>query len=287
MTCPIYIGIAGWSYPDWKGIVYTKSGIDQLEYVARFVDCIEINNTFYHPPEAKNSKSWLSRVAGLPDFFFTAKLHKDFTHEGRIDPVMVKQFHNGFEPMLEAGKLRELLIQFKFDFEDTTFNRSYLQELIKHFSKAFNIVLEVRHKSWQKDDALNFFTDLGVSVCNLDYPHSSTSFDMTLCTVGKHGYLRLHGRNAAKWFAKDAGRDEVYNYFYSEHELTEIKKRIEQLAEAFQSLTVIANNHFKGQELANSLELKSMITGLPQSVPEGLLKEYPQLARIARKTNLF
>ena len=123
MTCPIYIGIAGWSYPDWKGIVYTKSGIDQLEYVSRFVDCIEINNTFYHPPEIKNCKSWLSRVAGLPDFFFTAKLHKDFTHEGRIDPVMVKQFHEGFESILEAGKLRELLIQFKFDFEDTSFNR--------------------------------------------------------------------------------------------------------------------------------------------------------------------
>ena len=94
---------------------------------------------------------------------------------------------------------------------------------------------------------------------------------MPLCTEGKHGYLRLHGRNAAKWFAKDAGRDEVYNYFYSQHELTEIKKRIEQLAEAFQSLTVIANNHYRRQELANSLELKSMITGLPQSVPEGLL----------------
>ena len=93
MDGKIYIGIAGWSYPDWNGIVYTKSRIDQLEYVSRFVDCIEINSTFYRPPTEKNSKSWLNRTENKPDFFFTAKLHKDFTHEGKIDASMVRQFH--------------------------------------------------------------------------------------------------------------------------------------------------------------------------------------------------
>jgi uncharacterized protein YecE (DUF72 family) len=287
MKSPVYIGIAGWSYPDWKGIVYTRSGIDQLEYVARFVDAIEINNTFYRPPEARICKSWLAKVAGLPDFFFTAKLHKDFTHEGKIDPAMVKQFHAGFEPMLEVGKLKQLLIQFKYDFSDTAFNRIYLKEIIEQFVKTFDIAVEVRHNSWEKPDALDFFLGLGVTVCNLDYPHSSTAFDIQLCTVGRHGYFRLHGRNAEKWFTKDAGRDAVYNYCYNEKELSEIKQRVEQLSKAFERLTVIANNHYRGGELANALELKWMLTGLPQPVPEGLVKEYPQLARIARKTNLF
>ena len=119
MNNPVYIGIAGWSYPDWKGIVYPNAETDQLEYVSRFVDVIEINNTFYRPPEARIAKSWLAKVAGLPDFFFTAKLHKDFTHERKIDPEMVKDFHEGFEPMLEVGKLKQLLMQFKYDFNDT------------------------------------------------------------------------------------------------------------------------------------------------------------------------
>ena len=57
MSSPIYVGIAGWSYADWKGIVYTSSKIDQLEYVSGFVDCLEINSTFYRPPVEKNSKS--------------------------------------------------------------------------------------------------------------------------------------------------------------------------------------------------------------------------------------
>jgi hypothetical protein len=55
----------------------------------------------------------------------------------------------------------------------------------------------------------------------------------------------------------------------------------DELAKAFQTLTVITNNHYRGAELANSLELKCLLTGQKQPVPEGLLRAYPQLARIA------
>src|SRR5512134_3482872 len=84
-VCPRYIGIAGWSYPDWEGIVYTDPKADQLEYVSGYVDCIEINSSFYRPPVERTTQSWLRRTAGRPAFFFTAKLHQSFTHEGKID----------------------------------------------------------------------------------------------------------------------------------------------------------------------------------------------------------
>jgi len=220
MAGQIYIGIAGWSYPDWQGIVYTSKKVDQLEYVSSFVDCLEINSTFYRPPNERNTKSWLRRTAAKPSFFFTAKLHRDFTHEGKID------------------------------------------------------------KSWENPDALNFLQDLGVTVCNLDYPITWNSFNMQHCTVGRNGYLRMHGRNREKWFSK-AGRDETYDYYYNENELAQIKKRIDKLADAFESLTVIANNHYRGAELANAIELKALVSEHRQLVPEGLLRSYPNLARIA------
>ncbi|MHC4207798.1 MAG: DUF72 domain-containing protein, partial [Planctomycetota bacterium] len=182
----MYIGIAGWSYPDWKGIVYTRPGTDQLEYVSGFVDCIEINSTFYRPPSEKNSKSWLQRTEGRPEFFFTAKLNRDFTHEGKIDAEMVKQFHTGFQPMLEENKLRHLLVQFRYDFDDCKDNRQLLSQIVKHFSGAFNLAVEVRHKSWQQKQALEFLETLDISVCNLDYPTTYNSFDMQHCTVGKN-----------------------------------------------------------------------------------------------------
>jgi len=280
MVCPTYIGIAGWSYPDWEGIVYTDPKMDQLIYVSGFVDCIEINSTFYRPPFERNTRSWLERTSDKPEFFFTAKLHQSFTHEGKIDPVVVRQFHEGFAPMLEAGKLKHLLVQFRYDFADNAMNREHLAKIVHHFKDAFSLVVELRHKSWERQDALSFLEGLCVTVCNLDYPVSRQSFNLQHCTVGKAGYFRMHGRNAEKWFSK-AGRDEVYNYLYNQQELATIKERLDSLGKAFESLTVIANNHYRGAELANALELKAMVTGQKQRVPDGLLKTYPNLAKIA------
>jgi uncharacterized protein YecE (DUF72 family) len=280
MSCPIYIGIAGWSYPDWKGIVYTDTKIDQLEYISRFIDCIEINSTFYRPPFERTTKSWLKRTSEREDFFFTAKLHRSFTHEGTIDAEIVNSFYNGFAPFLEADKLKHLLVQFRYDYDDNNRNRRHLTEIIKNFSGVFSLAVEVRHKSWQMPDALEFFRGLGVTVCNLDYPTTWNSFNLQHCTVGKSGYFRLHGRNVEKWFSK-AGRDETYDYYYNENELDRIKERIDELAGAFEVLTVITNNHYKGAELANALELKALITGRKQPVPKGLLRAYPNLSKIA------
>ncbi len=286
MLGQVYIGIAGWSYPDWKGIVYTNSKVDQLRYISKFVDCLEINSTFYRPPFEKTTKSWLEKTSKHPDFFFTAKLHRSFTHEGKIDAEIVKYFHKGFEPFLEAGKLKHLLIQFRYDFDDTNRNRQHLTKIVRNFSEAFSLVVEVRHKSWQMPNALDFLGQLGVAVCNLDYPTTWNSFDMQQCTVGRNGYFRMHGRNVEKWFSK-AGRDETYDYYYNEDELTQIKQRVDELAKAFETLTVIANNHYRGAELANALELKALITGQKQPVPEGLLRTYPNLTSIASNKQLF
>jgi len=286
MSGQVYIGIAGWSYPDWKGIVYTNSKVDQLAYVSKFVDCLEINSTFYRPPFEKTTKSWLEKTSKRQDFFFTAKLHRSFTHEGKMDAEIVKYFHKGFEPFLEAGKLKHLLIQFRYDFDDTNRNRQHLTKIARNFSEAFSLVVEVRHRSWQMPDALDFLEQLRVSVCNLDYPTTWNSFDMQQCTVGRNGYFRMHGRNVEKWFSK-AGRDETYDYYYNEDELIQIKQRVGELSKAFETLTVIANNHYRGAELANALELKALITAQKQLVPEGLLRTYPNLTRIASNKQLF
>jgi len=280
MTCPVSIGIAGWSYQDWQGIVYTEPKMDQLVYVSGFVDCIEINSTFYRPPFAKTVRSWLERTSDRPDFFFTAKLHRSFTHENKIDPEIVTQFHRGFRAFLEAKKLRHLLVQFRYDFADSERTRQHLANIAAHFKDAFSLVMELRHKSWEDQGALDFLQQLGVTVCNLDYPTSRQSFNLQYCTIGRAGYLRMHGRNTEKWFSK-AGRDETYNYYYNERELAGIKERLDELGKAFESLTVIANNHYRGAELANAIELKALVSGQKQRVPEGLLRTYPNLAKVA------
>ena len=189
--------------------------------------------------------------------------------------------------MLEEGKLKKMLVQFRYDFDDTKGHREHLGKIIKSFTDAFDLAIELRHKSWESPDALKYLEQLNVTVCNLDYPTMWNSFNLQQCTVGRSGYFRLHGRNVDKWFDKEAGRDETYDYYYSDRELAQIKDRIEKLAEAYEFLIVIANNHYRGAELANALELKCLLTGQRQQVPEGLLETYPRLSNIASDKRLF
>ena len=277
----IGFGIAGWSYPDWIGIVYPRQLHDQLRFIADYVDVIEINSTFYRYPLARTAESWVKRTADHPDLYFTAKLHQDITHNHKLDSAVAKEFSQGLQPMAISGKLHHLLAQFRYDFVDTSDNRDYIERISSSFRALSHLTLELRHNSWQAPDALAFLESLDVTVANLDYPVAHNSFNLRECYIGSQRYLRLHGRNRKAWFDRNAGRDETYNYSYSPAELQDISKRATKLTESAQSLTIIANNHFQGKALANILQLKSFMTGRLIEVPPELLNTYPQLREIA------
>lgn len=269
--------MAGWSYPDWKGFVYPARVGDPLRYIAGFVDVMEVNSSFYRPPSLSTVASWVERTADLPEFYFTAKLHQDVTHRGEIAPEMVRAFHEGFAPLVQAGRLRHLLAQFKWDFTDAPPTRAYLLRLNAAFGDLANLALELRHNSWQAPDALEFLNQMGVTVANLDYPLARNSFNLQCCRVGRHAYLRLHGRNAAAWFDKGAGRDQTYNYLYNRQEIEGIRTRALALAKVSTSLTIVANNHYQGKEVVNAIEIRSLLRGEKVKAPEGLVAKYPEL----------
>ena len=276
------MGIAGWSYPDWDGYVYDRGVKDKLRFIAGYVDMIEINSTFYRPPTEKNSESWLRQTADLPGFYFTAKLHQEITHEGVLVDDMVRAFHEGFAPLTDAGRLKHLLAQFRWDFADQPETRQHLSAIHEKFRDMPQLVLELRHASWQSPQALEFLGGLGVTVANLDYPLAKNSFSLQECRVGPDGYLRLHGRNAEKWFDKKAGRDETYNYYYSAREIDGIKDRALSLAKTYRALTIVANNHYEGKEVANALQMKASLSGRKVKVPPALLGRYPDLKATAK-----
>lgn len=276
----ISFGIAGWSYPDWEGYVYPPRLKDKLDYVAAYVDVMEVNSSFYRPPEARTVASWAARTETRPGFIFTAKLHQDITHGGRLDPAMTQALRAGFEPLVKAGKLKHWLAQFRYDYRDGPEARDHLKRIRDAFGDMANVTFELRHNSWQAPEALDYLGSLQATVANLDYPTARDSFNLTTCTVGEHAYFRLHGRNAKAWFSKGAGRDETYNHLYDAKELAQIKDRAVKIAGLSKSLTIIANNHYQGKELVNILELKAMMTGRKVPVPPLLAEKYPALAAI-------
>lgn len=278
----IRVGPAGWSYPDWEGIVYPRPkprDFPEAEYLAQFFDTIEINTTFYSPPSVQMAKGWARRVAHNPNFKFTAKLWQRFTHERNANRQAEKVFKEGLAPLREAGRLGALLLQFPWSFKNTRENREYLGGLVVEFME-YPLVLEVRHNSWNEPETFRMLAELGVGFCNIDQPVIGRSLGPSDRSTASVGYVRLHGRNYEHWFTAEDRPEERYNYLYSMEELEPWAQRIRNIAERSDVTYVITNNHFQGKAIANALQLINLLSHQPVHLPETLLARYPELEKI-------
>ena len=270
----IRIGPAGWSYADWEGTVYPPHGsrFDQLAYLASFFDTIEINSPFYRIPPPTHSKSWIRRVGSNPDFKFTTKVFRGFTHEkAMISAEDVKAFRNYLDPLMEANRLGAVLLQYPWSFKNMPDNEEKLETLFKSFA-GYPLALEVRHASFQNDEFLRVLDQHNVAWVNVDQPLFHQSVKPSDTVTGPLGYVRLHGRNYEKWFAHEESW-ERYNYLYTKDELEPWVRRIESMARSKETY-VITNNHFRGQAIVNAADLKEAL-GQNSKLP-------PQLANVYR-----
>ncbi len=282
-----YVGTAGWSYEDWEGLVYPRPkprGFHPLPFLARFIDTVEINSTFYRTPPAGMSNSWVKRVEAFPDFMFTVKLLQAFTHERQaISQKDVDAFKAGIAPLVAARRLAALLVQFPWSFANTPANTDYLVRLFGLFADH-PLALEVRHRSWTTPDFFRLLAEHRVGFCNIDQPLFPSCLPPSAeATNPDFAYVRMHGRNAKDWFRKEAGRDDRYNYLYANDGLEEWVSRIRQLGKKSGRVFVITNNHYKGQALANALQIKNLLTGEKLDIPETLLETYPALREIVSR----
>lgn len=277
-----FVGPAGFSYTDWEGIVYPAGlGAARLDAVARLFDLIEINTTFYGPLARTTAEDWVARVRAKPGFRFTVKLTRRFTHDDPKSWTLADRddFADGIAPLAEAGLLGPVLCQFPFYFDASDAGLARLARIRKAFPER-TLVLEVRHRSWIEEAELRRVRDLGYSFCNVDQPLAATSIPLGDIVTGPIGYLRLHGRNAPKWFDRKAAVHEKYDWLYSEPEVASIVQTAAHLRERTEELYVVANNHFAGKGPANALEIAQALTGACAEVPESLVAVYPRLARL-------
>ena len=280
----MHVGIAGWSYDDWKGVVYPRGCRDTLKFCLEYVDCIEINSSFYRTPSARTCASWAKRSADS-GAFFTAKLPRRFTHDLDLAPSEIAAVREGFAPLLEAGRMRMWLAQFSYRFTADQANRDHLAQLVDAVDELAPVAVEVRHKSWTEPDALDWIRGLGASLAHLDYPGWQSGFGLWRTGIlgdARIAYFRLHGRNSGAWFRKDAGRDEVYDYDYAPDEVRQLARRVEEIAADAGETIVVANNHFHGQGMKVALELIATLRDRKVDVPDALIEAFPALAQIAR-----
>src|SRR3954463_537178 len=276
----IRVGPAGWSYTDWRGRVYAENAgtkFDTLALVAKYFDTAEINSSFYHPPAPDTARSWLRRIEHNPNFVFTAKLYRPFTHErGKATAEDEKLYRQGIDPLIEAGKLGAVLIQFPWSFKNDFAEREYLNQLVSRF-REYPLVVELRHESWNNPRILQTLEDLGIGLCDIDQPLFSNSIKPAAEVTSSIGYVRLHGRNYQNWFREEANVMERYDYLYSRDELDPWIDRIKEVSDKAKQTFVIANNHARGQSLVNAFEILAQLEEHRVAGPVRLIDGYPRL----------
>lgn len=278
----VRVGIAGWSYPDWEGVVYPSpkpSRFDPLAFLVQYFETVEINSTFYRTPNPQSARSWARRSEGNLEFRFSVKLFKAFTHERNASSTDEKAVKHALEPLVESDRLGALLIQFPWSFKNDGESRRYLLTVLECF-KQYPCVVEVRHASWDQPEFYDELSEQNVGFCNIDQPRIGRSLGPSQKATGPVGYVRLHGRNYQDWFRENAGRDARYDYLYSLEELDPWLDKIARVSDDSSETYVITNNHFRGKAVVNALQIKSRIARKKVAAPASLVDNYPILETV-------
>jgi uncharacterized protein YecE (DUF72 family) len=276
----IYIGTSGWSYPKgegtWKGNFYPAGKIDELEYYSQYFDAVEVNSSFYRPPDAGIARGWARRVPA--GFLFAVKLWQKFTHprmfreatgeDAVIAMADVDLFRRGLEPLAGSGKLGALLAQFPPSFKNDEAGRRTLAAVVRTFAD-YPLAVELRQRSWSDDGrTADFLRENNAAWVQIDEPRFSTSVAAELPITASLAYFRFHGRNAADWWTGD--NETRYRYLYSPQEISQLAERVKAAAAKAPLLFAFFNNHWKAWAPRNANDMKRALQMPFHQIPMNL-----------------
>lgn len=268
----VYIGTSGWSYPrgegTWTGYFYPKGKINELEYYSQFFNTVEINSSFYRPPNPGYVHNWVRKV---PDnFLFAVKLWQKFTHprmyedatgmEAAISVPDIDIFKHSIEPLARAGKLGALLAQFPPRFRNDDYGQHILSAVIKTFGQ-YRLAVELRHRSWSDNpNTARLLKENNVSWVHVDEPKFESSVAVNLPLTSDMAYFRFHGRNAEMWWKGDS--ETRYQYLYSSKEIAELTDKVKSATQQAKLTFAFFNNHWQGYAPRNAIDMTKAL-GLP------------------------
>jgi uncharacterized protein YecE (DUF72 family) len=280
-------------------------GFDELSFYAEHFDTVEVNSTFYGQPRPDVTRAWVERTP--VGFEFSVKLYQKFTHprmfkerfaaslpadaqsETRLVDALARpnaadldEFRSGVEPLASSGRLGALLAQFPASFKDDGISRDYLAGLLRAFAD-YPVAVELRHRSWSDRvaETLALLNAFGAAWVQIDEPKFRFSIRQNyLPNVEGFYYMRLHGRNVAKWWRHEKA-EERYDYLYSADELTEFSETADAARRLVKKLYLYTNNHFSAKSVANAVMIKRQLgEPIEGDYPSAFTARYPDLADV-------
>lgn len=186
ITGTIHIGTSGWHYGHWRGPFYPKNLGPEgfLEFYARRLQTVEINNSFYRLPTERALSTWRKTVP--PGFSFAVKGSRFITHMKKL-----KEPERTLAPFLERvallpDRLGPILFQLPPGWR---FNAERLAAFLTALPGTYRYALEFRDQSWINDRTLALLARYGVAFCIYELAGYASPRATTTDLV----YIRLHG----------------------------------------------------------------------------------------------
>jgi uncharacterized protein YecE (DUF72 family) len=284
----IKVGTASWTDKTLLASGWYPKDADnperRLEYYAGQFPLVEVDSSYYTPPNERNSQLWAERT---PDGFTfnikafslltqhptrVAALYKDLRPETEAKNVYLKdldepvvdqvweRFMGALEPLADAGRLGCLLFQFPPWFGIARRNKQYILEC-KRRCEPYRMCAEFRNASWMAEEnraeTLDFLTTYAVPYTVVDMPQGyRSSVPPVLAATSDLSVVRFHG-HSDKWQSKDIY--ERFGYLYSEDELREWAPKVEQLAEKASEVHILLNNCYRDYAQRNARQLADLL----------------------------
>jgi len=247
------IGTSGYSFKDWVGTFYPDGtqGRDMLGCYVRHFETVELNFSYYRMPSAATLDAMARKT---PDGFnFWIKANQETTH--KHNRAVAGEFLEALAPMISQDKLAGVLMQFPQSFHRTVANRKYLATTLEDFASVPTAV-EFRHFSWAEPATTEGLRKRNVTLVIPDVPDLDGLYRSGPQATSSTAYLRLHSRNASKWYSGGAER---YDWNYTTEEIEELLGTWSDTADQVDKVYTFFNNCHKGQAAKNAEAMRQTL----------------------------
>jgi uncharacterized protein YecE (DUF72 family) len=256
----------------------------RLRYYATQFPLVEVDSTYYTPPNERNALAWVERTP--PEFTFNIKafslltqhptrpsaLYKDLRPEGVTKNLYLKdvpeqtadavweRFCSALQPLHQAGKLGAVLFQFPQWFPISRANKHYILQCAERV-RPYRICVEFRNRTWlseeNRDETLDFLASYALPYVCVDMPQGfPSSVPPVLAATADLAVVRFHG-HSEHWDSRDIY--ERFGYRYSAEELRGWAPKLAELAASAKETHVLMNNCRDDYAQTNARQLADLL----------------------------
>lgn len=239
------VGCSGWSYADWRGLVYPADAPARtwLSLYAERFDTVEINTTFYRLPAAATVDRWAAQAPA--GFCFAVKVGQFGSHRMKLRDA-ASWLPRHVERAERLGPhLGPNLVQLPPRWKR---NATRLDELLEVAPRHLRWAVELRDPTWLHDEVFEVLARHGAALCVhdllADHPWERTA---------PWTYVRFHGPHA---------RTDPYHGRYGGRRLRPVAERLAVWRSEGTDVYAYFNNDHEGHAVADAEWLRTRLAEL-------------------------